>query len=159
MTTIAHSANRDVLKRRARFLAAMGFALLTLAVALAVVGVLIGTAPKDDLRIEPAQLLVGDLVAGTRSVANLRIWNLSGRVVRVVGMERVCSQWGCCDSAVLPIAIQPSASAVMPIELRGKPTGFTGEFAGDVVIYTDSRINRRMVAHLAGRVVPGDAPQ
>jgi hypothetical protein len=157
MTTVVRPANRDVLKPRARFLGAMGWAALTLGAVLTVAGILIGAAPKGDLRIEPATLAVGDLFPGARKVVNLRIRNDSGRTLRVVGMERVCSGWGCCDSAALPSATGPSAWGVVPIELKAKSTGFTGEFAQDVLIYTDSRVDGRVVVRLAGRVVPIDA--
>ncbi|MGO9922024.1 MAG: hypothetical protein ACLQIB_45920 [Isosphaeraceae bacterium] len=154
MTTIAHSANRDVLKPQARFLAVMGCAALALGAVLAGAGILVRVAPKSDLRIEPPTLAVGDLVAGTRSVADLRIRNLSGRALRVVGMEESCSRWGCFSCSALPVNIKPSEWGIVPIRLEIAPKGFTGGFTEDIVIYTDSDLDGRMVVHLEGQVVP-----
>lgn len=156
MTTAARAANRAVLKPWARFLATTLVA-MTLGAVLAGARVAVGGTPESDLRIEPATLAVGDLSAGARKEANLRIRNVSSRRLRVVGMERVCSRWGCCDSSALPITIEPSASGAVPVELKAKPIGFTGGFAQDVMLYTDSKTDGRMVAHLVGRVVPNNA--
>lgn len=153
MTKITHPGGRLVLRPGGRFLAMTACAALALGLVFSAAAVLVGVTLASELRIEPAILAVGDLPAGTTTLANIRIQNVSGRTIRVVGMESCCSRWGCFDSSVLPIAIRPSEWGVVPIKLKTASKGSTGDFTEDIVIYTDSHRNGRMVAHLAGRVV------
>jgi len=120
-------------------------------------GIFVGLAAKAELKFEPAVLAVGDLPPGAKKVVILRVQNVSRRRIRLVGIEDSCSRWGCFRASGLPIGIQPSAWGMVPIDLQIAASGFVGEFAEDIVIYTDSEVDRRVVAHLAGRAVPEDA--
>jgi hypothetical protein len=81
------------------------------------------------------------------------VTNLSSDPVRLLGTERICMPWGCVDAMDFPVRVLPRSSSEFRVELRPPSKPFFGEFAGEIILYSDALGSEQTPLRLTGRVV------
>jgi hypothetical protein len=123
------------------------------AVGLVCLGRTLGEVPSDQLQVDESPIRVGRLRPGETVAVSITLRNRSSKPVRLVGSGDVCTTWGCLAGKGLPAEIRPRSSREVPIELRTSRRGFSGEFSGLIVLYTDSPGNEQIPVPVTGRIL------
>jgi len=119
---------------------------------------LLGHVPEANasgrgLRVEPSLKSLGDFSVGTTVPITFTVTNLSSNPVRLAGIKRVCMRWGCVEGKDFPVSIPPRTSREISLELRNSARKFSGEFAGEIILYSDAPGNEQTPLRLTGRVI------
>jgi hypothetical protein len=111
-------------------------------------------ASEGSLRVESQTRALGDLAPGAEVPVTFTVTNLSSRSVKLLGVPGFCVSWGCVYATDFPVRVSPHTSATFSLHLRPNTRESPGEFAFEVVLYTDVPGRERIPLRIAGRVVP-----
>jgi hypothetical protein len=107
---------------------------------------------KDLLRIDPPQISVGDLRAGSVIPVSFTLSNTSSRPIQVLGAEWCCTKWGCIQPVGLPVTALPHASRGVQLKLKAARAG-DHEFSTVLNLYCDCPGQPTVSVRIQGRVL------
>ncbi len=111
-------------------------------------------APERGPRVEPRMWALGDLAPGAAVPVNFTVTNTSSRPVKLLGISGFCVSWGCVSAATgFPVRVAPHGSATVGLHLRPSTGGFSGEFATEVILFSDAPGREQTPLRINGRVV------
>jgi hypothetical protein len=147
------------LKCSVRFLAIVSVATFVVATLFLGDALLLGEAVRKDIHVVPSIRALGDLRPATRVPVVFRAINGSSRPIRVLGVQEICSLWGCVRAENLPCTIPPHTSSDVRLSLETTDGSHIEALVFDatVVLYSDCTGNNIIPLHLGGRVVPAGA--
>jgi hypothetical protein len=118
-------------------------------------GNLVAETAAGNLRIEPTVLALGDLLPSASVPLLFKATNTSHRPIRVVGIESICTTWGCVSSEGLPCAVPPNSSVDLRLMLKttglNRPGGLG--FDDGITLYCDCPAGNTLVLRVRGNVV------
>jgi hypothetical protein len=122
-------------------------------------GAVMSSVARRGLQVRPAIRALGDLPSATTVPLVFKATNGSSRPIRVVGVNSLCSSWGCINAENLPGVVPPHASSDVVLSLRTTARNFVGclVFDAEVELYSDCPSSKVIRLHLDGRVVRADA--
>lgn len=96
-------------------------------------------APEESLQVEPGVKDLGELAPGLKVPVEFTAINRSSRTVSLLGVNQYCTTWGCFygKTGDFPVTIPVGASRTVTLRVDTRPQGFSGDFAGEVVLYSD----------------------
>jgi len=112
------------------------------------------TTPTDLLQIDPPQRSLGDIKAGSVTLVPFTVSNSSSHPIRVLGVQRLCSHWGCIRQVGLPVTVPPRSSHDLQIELKAAVDG-DYELNCDVNFYWDCPEEPTVAVRVDGRFFEG----
>jgi hypothetical protein len=111
-----------------------------------------GDQSQGGLVVDPRVHPLGQLQAGKIVPMTVTMTNRSARPVRLLGAHDVCATWGCLLGRGLPMDIPAGANRQVQIDVRPHPRGFSGEFTGEIVFYSDCPGAEQIPVRVAGRI-------
>ena len=130
-------------------------------VALAVLGLYLGVQSESNagaprgrmLALDPPTVTLGVVPHEARVPVKVMLSNRGDNGIRVLGLERTCSPWGCTDDSNLPLRIPPGQSRQIEMMFYAPRRGFVGPFSSEISLYTDSPETARLALGIQGEVI------
>lgn len=120
-----------------------------------------GRDAPGDLQVEPAVHALGELAPGAVVPVIFNAFNKSSHQVRIIGLNEVCTAWGCVRAKNLPCVVRPHGRA--DIELSVLTTDRAHEtalvFEREIALHSDCPGKTFIPLRISGKVIPDGARQ
>jgi hypothetical protein len=131
----------------------VGFAIVCLvAAAVAFASVRDNGRTGNVLRFRSVHQSLGDVPAGVEIPVSFAVTNQCSRSVTLLGASQFCADWGCVYASRFPVTLAPHASKTFSMEVRTRDQ--SGEFAAEVILYSDAPGCGQIALSIAGKIVP-----
>ena len=114
---------------------------------------ILGDASGHMLLVDQSPQSVGDLPPGKTVPLTVTVKNRSFSPVRLVGSDDVCAAWGCLVGKGFPMDVGAMSTREVRIELRTAHRKFSGEFSGEIILYSDYPGKERIPVRVMGRII------
>jgi hypothetical protein len=109
---------------------------------------------RGALRFASVHQSLGDLPAGVEFPVSFAVTNESSRSVTLLGVTQFCEDWGCVYASGFPVTLAPRSSSTISVGVRTRAGGRTGNFAAEVILYSDCPGFGQIQLSIAGNIVP-----
>jgi hypothetical protein len=106
------------------------------------------------LRFRTVHVSLGDIPPGAEIPADFTVTNECSKSTTLLGVSQFCAEWGCVYASRFPITLAPNACETFSVHVRTRKPGQSGEFATEVILYTDAPGSGQIELSIAGKILP-----